>query len=192
MRLRRCRADCGRDTPEHEYRDASYARQISPDQAELDAALGPLLFPAARLLHVGLGCSSVARAYAARVAAIDGITVLPEELHAAPALPNYRTWLLNKHAPGLRALPGPYDFIVDNNPGTFACCRRHFEAMFDAYAALLAPGGRILTHARGAGWGGAIRLAYRHWAALGRARGLQAAQVSPSVWELLAAGSAPR
>lgn len=176
----------------HAYRDTSYARQTSPDQAEIDTAVGPLLSSASRVLHVGIGSSSLARAHAARVAWIDGITVVPEERDAAPALPNYRAWLVDKHGPGLRALPGPYHAIVDNNPGTYACCRRHFEAMFDGYAALLAPGGRILTHARGAGWDGAIRLGYPRWERLGRERGLQPVQLSPSVWALLAAGPAPR
>lgn len=194
MRLRwsRCPADCGRDLPVPGYRDTSHLAQTSPDQAELDEVIASMLSPASRVLHVGIGSSSLARRHAAAVAWIDGITVVPEERQLAPALPNYQAWLVDKHGPGLAGLPGSYDLVVDNNPGTFACCRRHFEAMFDGYAALLAPGGRILTHARGAGWAGAIRLRYPHWVALGRERGLQAEQLSPSVWALLAAGPASR
>ncbi len=182
----RCPADCGRDPSIQHYRDTSYARQVSPDQSALDEAITSLLGPSTRMLHVGIGSSSLARRHAAAVAHIHGITVVIEEIDLAPALPNYRAWLVDKHGPELRALPGPYDLVVDNNPGTYACCRRHFEAMFDAYAALLAPGGRIVTHARGAGWEGAIRLRYRHWVSLGRARGLSAARLSTEGWVLVA------
>jgi hypothetical protein len=44
-----------------------------------------------------------------------------------------------------------FDFIVDNNPATFACCLSHFAAMLELYAAVLAEDGRAVTDIVGLG-----------------------------------------
>ncbi|MDP2304664.1 MAG: hypothetical protein Q8P18_01385 [Pseudomonadota bacterium] len=185
--LVRCPADCGQADPVHTYRDVSFADGlISPDQARIALALPPLLGPGTRLLHVGVGCSDLAVTFAAAIARIDGITVMADE-HAtaeALALPNYQVWTMNKHALAFAALPGPYDLIVDNNPGSFACCRRHFRFTVERYARLLAPGGRLLTDERGARWRqpGGLSLRWREWARVGRSLGLKPERVSETVW----------
>lgn len=184
--LHPCRRDCGASEPTPDYRDVSFAHAESPDQAEILDVVGPTLGAGARVLHVGVGSSALARRFAARVAWVEGITVVPGEVDVAPALPNYRVSLLNKYAPALGGLEGPFHLVVDNNPGSFACCRRHFTAMMDAYAALLAPSGRLVTHRRGARWSqvGGITLRWPHWRAEGRARGLQAEKLTRAVWSL--------
>ena len=60
--------------------------------------------------------------------------------------------LLNKHGHGLSKLGADYDFIVDNNLASFACCTYHFRLMLVGYAASLKPGGRVLTDRRGMAW----------------------------------------
>lgn len=109
----------------------------------------------ARLLHVGVGNSSLALRLHLRCLAIDGLTMAPEEKTRAESLRllNYTVLLLNKY--GLefarRLRPG-YAWIVDNNPASFACCRYHYARMLENYRWALAPGGRILTHRRGLDW----------------------------------------
>ncbi|MDP2311891.1 MAG: hypothetical protein Q8P41_03235 [Pseudomonadota bacterium] len=185
----RCPADCGAADPRHTYRDVSFADgQVSPDQARIALALPPLLTARTRLLHVGVGCSDLAVKFAARVERIDGITVLEDEHATALALglPNYHVWTMNKHATALAGLAGPYELIVDNNPGSFACCERHFRFTLATYARLLAPGGRVVTDERGARWRqpGGLSVRWRRWAREGRAIGLVAERLTDTVWAL--------
>ena len=58
----------------------------SPDQRYIDAALVGLAGPATRILHVGVGSSAIARRWAAGVALIDGVTVVPDEATHGTAL----------------------------------------------------------------------------------------------------------
>ncbi|MES2642242.1 MAG: hypothetical protein V4850_22350 [Myxococcota bacterium] len=193
--LVRCPADCGAQDPSPTFSDASFARdQVSPDQARIALALPALVGPSTRLLHVGVGCSDLAVRFAGAVAHIDGVTVIAEEQATAArcGLANYHVWMLNKHAPALAALRGPYDLVVDNNPGSYACCRRHFRFTMERYAAVLAPGGRVVTDARGARWrqSGGISLAWTHWARLGNQLGLEPERITETVWALRKAGAA--
>ncbi len=179
--------DCGQDTPGHQYRDRSFAGgEVSPDQAAVDNAIAAWLTPEHRVLHVGVGASSLARRYAVRTASIDGITVLADEVAAATALalPGYRVWIANKYGVGGRALSGPYDVIAENNPGSFACCRRHHQAWLDTLARLLAPGGCVVTHVRGARFcePGGIAMSYRTFRQEGRRRGLTVHRYPSGVW----------
>ena len=108
-----------------------------------------------RILHVGVGNSSLALRFHDRCARIDGLTVIEREKVRADALGlrNYSVFLLNKHGSEFpnRLQPG-YEWIVDNNPASYVCCRYHFARMLENYRWALAPGGRILTHSRGLGW----------------------------------------
>lgn len=187
--LVRCPADCGQHDPPHAYREVSFADgQISPDQARIAEALPPLLSPRTRLLHVGVGCSDLAIRFAKAIEHIDGITVMADEQAAAErcGLANYRVWKLNKYAPAFADLPGPYHLIVDNNPGSYACCRRHFRSTMAQYSRLLTPGGRLVTEQRGALWQqpGGLSLRWRDWARLGGSLGLEPEQLTETVWAL--------
>lgn len=172
------------------YGDRSWVDEAeSPDQTAITAALPGLAREHSRILHVGVGSSALARRWAARVAGIDGLTVVEAELAHAErlGLANYRVFLADKY----REIPvqGPYDLILDNNLSSFTCCRSHFREMFSRYVDLLAPGGSILTERRGMAYAqrGAFALTPRalnklagehdlEWSALGsvvrlRARG---------------------
>ena len=147
----------------------------------------------ARILHVGVGNSQFAEQFAPRVAAIDGSTIQPPEKQLADKLgiDNYRVFLFNKYSPSYpEELPqAGYDFILDNNPSTFACCRQHFENMLDNYIRLLRPGGKILTDAVGLGWlveGADPRwsLSFTDWARLAVKHGLRAYRMTESVFAL--------
>lgn len=129
-------------------------RESTEDQRRIEDVLEPRLRPDDRLLHVGTGNSMLARRFATRVAAIVGLTLSADELRhgASLGIANYRVLQVNKYTPALASLPGPFDYIIDNNPASFACCVGHFQVMLDAYAALLRPGGLMVTDQQGLDW----------------------------------------
>ena len=117
----RAARDCG-GTHASRYLDEGWNDDVTPDQLQIEAAIAPHLRPDDVVLHVGIGSSRIARRFGTTVAQIDGITVVERELLAAPEMANYRPMVVDKY----RALPaGPYTWILDNNPSSFACCRRH-------------------------------------------------------------------
>jgi len=150
----RCGADAAPGLAiEDEWRDWS-SQPTTPDQLAIERYLAGHDLSEKRILHVGVGNSSLARRFAGRAKEIVGLTVAPEEFALAErlAIANYRVVLHNKHLGADAGVRGPFDFIVDNNPTTFACCLTHFAAMLGSYAAMLAPDGQILTERRGLAW----------------------------------------
>lgn len=175
--------DCGAVNPAATYADRWFAvSDVTPDQAELTDVLTPMLRGHERVLHVGIGASELARRWTGRVSRIDGITVVQAELDAAPALPNYRAWVQNKYAGGV--WEGKYDLIIDNNPGSFACCRRHASKWLDAAANQLAPGGAFVTHARGCLYRkpGGVSMGWLAWWWAGKRRGMRVERLTKDVW----------
>lgn len=115
--------------------------------------MAPRLHPHSRLLHVGLGNSQLAQRFCHEVASIEGITITRTEYDLALSLhiPRYTPRLMNKYSRDFAQMGGKFDFIIDNNPSTFACCRLHFARMMLAFKAGLAPGGMLLTDRLGLG-----------------------------------------
>lgn len=148
-------ADCGNEavpgTDESPRNRDWSARPTTRDQARIEEVIAPLLMPQSRLLHVGIGNSGLARRFCGQVAQVDGVTISHAEIEQANSLhlPNYIVRLLNKYGRDFATLIGPYDFILDNNPTTFACCRAHFARMMQTYAAMLALGGILVTDKAG-------------------------------------------
>ena len=137
-----------------EWQDWS-ERGSTPDQKRIEAFLNSQVLSEKTLLHVGVGSSQLALNFHLRLSAIDGITIQEAELKKARELniPNYRVFLLNKFSPEIPAILGrTYDFVVDNNPSSFSCCRKHFFIMLRNYSSLLNDNGLILTDKMGLGW----------------------------------------
>ena len=63
---------------------------------------------------------------------------LADSLHIA----NYTVYLLTSTA-GIssQGFGNRYDYIIDNNLASFACCKYHFYRMVDNYLWCLRPGG---------------------------------------------------
>jgi hypothetical protein len=123
-------------------------QQTTPDQVYIEAVLDTMAAVQTQILHVGVGNSKLAQRFASRVCSIDGLTVHGNEKTYAEALtiPNYAVYLLNKYSrETISALPHRYDFIIDNNLASFACCKHHFLTMLENYVAVLRSRGRILT-----------------------------------------------
>src|SRR5882672_10106501 len=123
-------------------------QETTRDQACIEAVFDAMAVTGASILHVGVGNSGFAQRFASRVHRIDGLTVHQNEKIYAEALriPNYALYVLNKHsAEFVSILTNTYDFIIDNNLASFACCKHHFSVMFENYLRALASGGQILT-----------------------------------------------
>jgi hypothetical protein len=129
-------------------------RATTADQQRIEIAMDPLVISGSRLLHVGVGNSSLALRWRDLDLEITGLTVNDSEMNHANdlQLKGYRTFLANKYSDDLASISGPFDFIVDNNPASFGCCVMHFEKMLGEYARLLAPQGLMVTDRRGMYW----------------------------------------
>lgn len=104
--------------------------------------------------HVGVGNSGLALRFVEQGATVFGTTITAAEAEKASSLDlrNYRAVLHNKYLPAGHVLPGPFDFIVDNNMTGFCCCMRHLGAMLEVYSSNLAADGQIVTDRRGLAW----------------------------------------
>lgn len=123
-------------------------QETTRDQVLIEAVLDTLAVADASILHVGVGNSKLAQRFASRARRIDGLTVHEnEKLHAdALGLPNYTVHVLNKYSPEfVSVITNTYDFIIDNNLASFACCQYHFAVMCENYLRALAPHGQLLT-----------------------------------------------
>src|SRR5438067_152083 len=110
--------------------------ETTVDQARIEAQLDKLDLSGKTILHIGVGNSKVAQRFASRVNLIDGLTVSHNEKILADSLGigNYTVYLLNKYSREfILTIRTRFDFIVDNNLASFACCKYHFYLMLDNY-----------------------------------------------------------
>jgi hypothetical protein len=126
--------------------------ETTVDQARIEDAMEEMDLEGHQILHVGVGNSGLAKRFAGRARLIDGLTVseAEKELADSLAIPGYTVHLLSKYGRefGVR-VANRYDYVVDNNLASFACCKFHFHRMLDNYVWCMKPGGRILTDQRG-------------------------------------------
>jgi hypothetical protein len=142
---------CGSEQPGVASNDEAIdwtQQQTTPDQVRIEAVLDTMALTGAQLLHVGVGNSKLAQRFASRLSGVDGLTVHHNEKTYADALAiaNYTVYVLNKYSREVvSVLSHTYDFIIDNNLASFACCKKHFFIMLENYLSLLRSRGRILT-----------------------------------------------
>jgi hypothetical protein len=166
--------------------------ETTVDQARIEAELDKLDLAGKNILHVGVGNSQFARRFAGRVNLIDGLTVSDNELKMAEAqgIANYTVYVLNKYGREfILTLGNRYDFIIDNNLASFACCKFHFYLMLDNYVWSLKPGGLILTEQTGMDWvieDPRWKLTFDDLRALREKFPLKAARVSETVYSMQA------
>lgn len=155
----------------------------TPDQLRIENYLDRYGLKGKSILHIGSGNSLLAQRFSRRAGLITGTTVVPGEVTLGNdmALPNYRVFLHNKYIGPDRRFEQNYDFIIDNNPATFACCLSHFLKMMAFYADSLSEHGQIITDRVGLGWivgTGEVHprwsFSFDDWAAAGEVFGLQA------------------
>lgn len=181
------RPDAGVDeTPEwQDWAD----RETTPDQGRIEDVLAHVGVRGRVLLHVGVGNSGLAQRFQASAHAIDGITIQENEVRRSRllGLSKYRVIAANKYHSHLASTLGrQYDYIIDNNPTSFCCCRRHLAAMLANYSAMLTAGGTIVTDKVGLGWTSPPNdprwgLTVNEWYALAAPFGLTAAPYTDHV-----------
>lgn len=124
------------------------------DQAAIEEALCDLVEPRMRLLHVGIGNSSLAQAVAGRCERLEGLSLSTGEIAYARslAIANYAVAQINKYAADYSQHRGNFSLIIDNNPNSFACCWEHFLELLRGYRDALEADGIFVTHERGLSW----------------------------------------
>jgi hypothetical protein len=150
--------DCGNSaTPgmidsEH-MRDWS-RKGTTPDQRRIKDYIDRFDLRAKRILHIGIGNSSLAKRLHRRAREIVGTSVDEPEIRLARSLslPNYTAVTHNKYSGLHDIVPGKFDFITDNNLTSPCCCTTHLATLFAFLDAKLADGGQIVTDAEGLGW----------------------------------------
>jgi hypothetical protein len=168
----------------------SSKKPTTVDQSRIEDVIDTMRPDRLRILHVGVGNSSLAKRVARRAAAVIGATLSSNEKELADSLrlPQYSVFVANKYGREFPSLAGKgHHLIVDNNLASFACCKFHFYRMMDSYLGALNTGGRILTDQRGMDWvAGDARwkLTYSDLEALERKFPLRAARISESVYSL--------
>jgi MoaA/NifB/PqqE/SkfB family radical SAM enzyme len=167
-------------------------RPTTGDQLRIEEQLESLIETSSSILHIGAGNSSLGRRFAPRVARVLATTLHDEERTFAEGLgiKNYAVVTANKFSEDMDRIDGEFDFIVDNNPSSFACCLFHFSRMMISYAELLKKdGGQLLTAQPGLSWvcPGNDRnwsFQWQDWARLGEILGMPARQVTDVVYSM--------
>jgi len=192
--------DCGNDrNPGVVYgpdlRDWS-DKATTPDQRRMERYIDRYDLRRRRVLHIGIGNSSLASRFHGRVGEIFGTTIDAPEIAVAQSLGllNYRFVIHNKYSGSDDVVPGKFDFILDNNPTSPCCCVRHLHALFSFYADKLTNGGQVVTDKLGLGWvpegsSPRWRFDFDDLATVAREVGLNAYRASSSVYVM--ARSAP-
>lgn len=115
-----------------------------------------------KLLHIGIGNSSMFRELSGVFSQIDGITNVNQEYEVGRKYgseEDYRIYLMNKHDPKqLATLDNDYDVIADTNLKSFSCCIEHWHGFLRGVLGKLKPGGRLISHT--AGFGGYMSPVY--------------------------------
>ena len=128
----------------------------------------------ASLMHMGVGNSEVYEVFKGQLDRFVGVSTGASEIARLKAMisgaAKHKAIVANKHDPRQYPLMrGPFEVIVDVNLKSFACCRKHFDALMDFYVQELAPGGAIATAYSGVnyGWPGTSQASYTPGASRG-------------------------
>tara|TARA_B100000963_G_C22563994_1_gene642761 strand:- start:203 stop:874 length:672 start_codon:yes stop_codon:yes gene_type:complete len=138
--------------------------EVTSDEKEITEFLNQSeLSENKNLLHIGVGNSHIAQNLK-NYSCIDGITISNNELKNAHNLniSNYNIYLKNKYSSGdlLKNRIGFYDFIIDNNLKSFACCNNAFEDLISKYKNYLKNNGSIISSLRGMRWSRIVKPVY--------------------------------
>jgi hypothetical protein len=163
---------CGRDSDGGvPYYDLDFdwaTKETTDDQKRIEDYLIQTHKVNQRLLHVGIGNSSLAKKVATKFSTIVGISLSDREIAQAEKMniSNYYTFKINKYSLHFSSgFASEFDVIVDNNPNSFCCCAFHFSRLLNSYHRLLSSRGKLLTDIEGIGWSsiGCFQLSPAEW-----------------------------
>ena len=125
--------------------------RISPSQISINNYLknAKNLYQGKKMLHIGIGNSSIFKELSDVFGQIDGVTNMHQELERAG---KYRVYLINKYnLDELSKIDSDYDVIVDVSLKSYACCNEHWLGFMKAVINKLKIGGRLISHTGGFG-----------------------------------------
>ena len=129
--------------------------RISPVQLSVNNYLrsSQRFYKGKKILHIGIGNSSIFKDFNDVFQQIDGITNSQQELEAGKQLSDkYRVYLLNKYnLEEFGKMDNDYDVIVDVSLKSYACCNEHWLGFMKEVINKLKVGGRLLSHTGGFG-----------------------------------------
>ena len=127
--------------------------RISPVQLSVNNYLrsAQRLYKGGKILHIGIGNTSIAKEFRDVFKQIDGITNSQQELEAGKQV-NDRVYLLNKYdLKEFVKIDYNYDVIVDVSLKSYACCNEHWLKFIEDVLEKLNIGGRLISHTGGFG-----------------------------------------
>lgn len=127
--------------------------RISPVQESVNNYLksAQKLYQGKKILHIGIGSSSIFKEFNSVFGQIDGITNSQQELEMGKN-DTYRIYLMNKYNPDeFSTIDSDYDVIVDVSLKSYACCSEHWVGFMKEVINKLKVGGRLLSHTGGFG-----------------------------------------
>ena len=120
--------------------------ETTVDQARIEVALETLPRAARRRSFTsgsGTRASPALRAAGAARRRAHGLRA-GEAARRRARIANYAVHLVSKYSREfLLEIEHRYDYIVDNNLASYACCKYHFHRMLDNYVWCLRPDGRV-------------------------------------------------
>ena len=107
------------------------------------------------LLHLGIGNSEIASIYKG-AKKIIGITISNSEIQKAKdlKLKNYNVFLFDKYSINFCEFirKFKFDYIVDTNLKSYACCQESFDYMLLTLKEILLDDGKLITSRKGMNW----------------------------------------
>ncbi len=107
------------------------------------------------LLHIGIGNSDLAIRFK-QAKKITGVTISNKEVKKAINLnfKNYKVFLCDKYSTNFFDIikDFKFDFIIDANLKSYACCEKSFNYMFSNLIQVLSKDGIIITSINGMNW----------------------------------------
>lgn len=140
------------------YNDNTWASITSCDQDGCNEYIEKNIekFVNKKVLHVGIGNSSVFCKFCDVFLHLDGITIMDLETIVADNIKSkfcnsctYEIYKFNKYDVGNFSKIGKYDLIIDNNLKTYSCCLNHWIEYFHCIVEKLEKNGILLTHMQG-------------------------------------------
>lgn len=145
-------------SPAIRYSDGSWVtRKTTVDLRNIQIYLSKLDGPLS-IFQVGIGNSSLYSTIKCKVERFVGISIVQDEIeYAYNVYPDdsgflYGVYLANKYTQSLSDFGSNFDYIVDNDLASYACCHYHFGVMMKAYRSMLKFDGAILVGLRGLGY----------------------------------------
>ncbi len=133
------------------YSDGSWiSRKTTRDLRRIQTYLSKIERPI-DVLQIGVGNSSLYRELQSKpLSRMIGITIVSEELDYAMSMfpkdfgGRYKVFIANKYSEEINYIGSEFDYIVDNDIGSYSCCRYHFLKMLENYHSLLKADGVVL------------------------------------------------